>query len=59
MVSIWEHEDQPHVRDYLMAIIFATLFPVARLLLDSLIFEVMQIQELNLSHMYVFLISIF
>ncbi|KAG0558995.1 hypothetical protein KC19_10G070900 [Ceratodon purpureus] len=39
MVSIWEHEDQPHVRDYLMAIIFATLFPVARLLLDSFIFE--------------------
>ncbi len=41
-VSIWEQEDQPHVRDYGMAIVFATVFPIARLLLDSLVFEVKQ-----------------
>lgn len=39
-VSMWEHEDQPHVRDYLMAVVFATALPVARLILDSLVFEV-------------------
>lgn len=40
MESMWEHEDQPHWRDYLMAVFFASFFPVARLFLDSIIFEV-------------------
>ncbi|XP_024396560.1 ceramide synthase 1 LOH3 isoform X2 [Physcomitrium patens] len=39
MESMWEHEDQPHWRDYLMAVFFASFFPVARLFLDSIIFE--------------------
>ena len=39
-MPMWEHEDLPHVRDYGMAIVFASVFPIARLLLDSLVFEV-------------------
>jgi len=38
--STWEQEAPPHVRDYLMALFFASVFPVARLVLDCCIFEV-------------------
>lgn len=39
-VSVWDQESLPDVSDYLMAALFASIFPIARHLLDTFVFEV-------------------